>query len=261
VSRLWEIDATRTLAIAMMVAYHAAWDVWWLAPSVDIDPFGGGWRALQVACGSTFLLVVGVSFAVSTQRLEARGVTGTWARWRHHARRAVQVLGAAALVSAVTLVALGTDEWIRFGILHCIGVTMLLLPLLRPLGALGNAALGVAVILVGRLAVQGAESDVPLALVLGWTPPDGAGVDHYPLLPWAGVAMLGVAAGLLLYPGGARGPALRALLDGRTPRHARLLTWPGRHALPIYLLHQGVVIALVAAGLALAGIELDPGQR
>jgi uncharacterized membrane protein len=245
----------------MMVAYHAAWDVWYLAPSVGIDPFGGGWRALQVACGSTFLLVVGVSFAVSTQRLEARGVTGTGARWRHHARRALQVLGAALLVSAATRIALGGDDWIRFGILHCIGVTMLLLPLLRPLGPAGLALLGAAVVVTGRFVVQGERSDVPFALVLGWTPDGGAGVDHYPLLPWAGVAMLGAALGLLLYGGGSRGPALRRLLDGRTPRRAGALTWPGRHALPIYLVHQGVVIALVAAALTVAGVELDPGGR
>ena len=43
----------------MMVVYHVGYDVNLFGPSVDIDPFSGGWRALQLACGSTFLFVVG----------------------------------------------------------------------------------------------------------------------------------------------------------------------------------------------------------
>jgi len=259
VSRLWEIDGARTVAILMMVAYHAAWDVWWLAPGVDIDPFSGGWRALQVATGSSFLFIVGVSFAVATQRQRARGVTGA-ALWRHHARRAAQVLGVALVVSAGTLVALGPDEYVRFGILHCIGVAMLLLPLLARLGPWVNAVAAIPVIIAGK-ALEDAVSDVPGLLVLGWRLPDGTGVDFYPLLPWLGPVMLGLSAGLLLYPEGRRGTLVARLLDGRTPPRVAALTWPGRHALPIYLVHQPVVIALAAAVLWLAGVGVDPGQR
>ena len=38
-------------------------------------------------------------------------------------------------------------------------------------------------------------------------------------------------------------------------------TWPGRHALPIYLVHQIVLIGLTALALQLAGVTVDPGQR
>ncbi len=258
-SRLGEIDAVRTLAIAMMVAYHAAYDVWFLAPSVDIDPFGGGWRALQVATGSTFLFVVGVSLALTNARARRRGLAGA-ALWRRHARRAVEVLAAALLVSAVTYVALGADDYIRFGILHCIAATMLLLPLVVPLGPWVAAALAVPVIVAGK-ALEDATSGVPGLLILGWRPEDGAGVDHYPLLPWLGPALLGLAAGMLLYPGGARTPRLdRLAARVRVPRLGRL-TWPGRHALPIYLVHQPVLIATVAVVLTLLGVEVDPDGR
>lgn len=257
--RLWEIDAARGAAILMMVAYHASWDVWWLAPGIGIDPFGGGWRALQVACGSTFLFIVGVSFAVATQRQRERGVGGA-ELWRHHARRAGQVLGVALVVSVGTFVALGSEDYVRFGILHCIGVIMLLLPLLARLGPVVNAVAAVPVILAGK-ALEGSYDGNPLLFPLGWRLPDGSGVDYYPLLPWIGLSMLGLAAGLALYPRGARGPLLARLLDGRTPPRVGWITWPGRHALPIYLLHQPLVIALVAVVLLLAGADIDPGQR
>ena len=251
--RLWEVDLARTAAIVMMVVYHTGYDVEMLGPTVPIDPFSGGWRALQVATGSSFLFIVGVSLWISNARSRARGLSGR-ALYRRHARRAGEVLAAALLVTVVTRIALG-DDYIRFGILHCIGVAMLILPLLVRLAPPLTLALGVAVIAGGlALADAGPRSDAFGLLVLGVRRTGSAGVDWYPLLPWLGPAILGLAAGALLYPEGRRGRWGRWL---PTPAAARLLGLPGRHALPIYLVHQPVLIALVAGVLALAGVEVS----
>ncbi len=248
--RLWEVDVVRTAAILMMVAYHAAWDVFHLAPSVDVDPFDGGWRALQVACGSTFLFVVGVSLAISNARGRARGLDG-WALYRRHLRRAAQVAAAALLVTVVTLIALG-DDYVRFGILHCIAVAMVVGPLLLRLGW-WNVPLGAAVIAVGVVLESQPAGDVPGLFLLG-VPPSHGTVDWYPVLPWLGPMMIGLAVGRALYPGGRRGRWGDRLPE---PTFARTLGAPGRHALPIYLVHQGVLIPLVAAALAIAGIQVS----
>lgn len=242
----------RTVAIVLMVAYHVAYDVHLLAPQVALDPFNGGWRALQIACGSTFLAIVGISFWIGHTRAASHGLAGL-ALWRTHARRAVTVLAAAAVVSLATLVALGTEDVVRFGILHLIGVLMLLvLPLAVRLGA-WNALVGALVVALG-LAID-ARSDVPGALALGFVPPE-RGVDWYPLLPWAGPALIGIAIGSVLYPGGRRGPLL-----GRLPAVSRTglrAGTPGRHSLPVYLVHQPVLIALTAVALTLTSTEIDP---
>ncbi len=248
--RLWEVDVVRTAAILMMVAYHAAWDVFHLAPSVEVDPFDGGWRALQVACGSTFLFVVGVSLTISNARGRARGLDG-WALYRRHLRRAAQVAAAALLVTLVTLIALG-DDYVRFGILHCIAVAMVVGPLLLRLGW-WNVPLGAAVIAVGVALESRAASDVPGLFLVG-VPPSHGTVDWYPVLPWLGPMMIGLAVGRALYPGGRRGAWGDRLPE---PGFARTLGAPGRHALPIYLVHQGVLIPLVAAALTIAGIQVS----
>jgi uncharacterized membrane protein len=248
--RLWEVDVVRTGAILMMVAYHAVWDVFHLAPSVDVNPFDGGWRALQVACGSTFLFVVGVSLAISNARGRARGLRG-WPLYRRHLRRAAQVTACALLVTVATVIALG-DEYVRFGILHCIAVAMVVGPLLLPLGW-WNVPLGAAAIALGVALGDRAASDVPGLFVLGVPPAHGT-VDWYPLLPWLGPMMIGLAVGRALYPGGRRGRWGERLPE---PSFARTLGAPGRHALPIYLVHQGVLIPLVAVALAVAGIEVS----
>lgn len=255
-SRLWEIDAARTAAVAMMVVFHTVYDVSTLAPSLDVDPFGGGWRALQVATGSSFLFLVGVSAAVSNARARRRGRQGA-DLWRHHARRALQVLAAAMLVSMATFVALGSDDYVRFGVLHCIAAVMVILPLLVPLGPWPTALLALPVIVAGKLLEETAVH-TSVFVVLGWRPVWGAGIDYYPLLPWLGVGMLGLAAGLLLYPGGERGPFARRTAGRVAPgaRTARL-TWPGRHALPVYLVHQLVLLAVVALVLTVLGVDVD----
>ena len=251
-ARLWEIDLMRTLAVGLMVVYHVGYDVHMLAPQVAIDPFNGGWRALQVTTGSTFLALVGISYWLADQRGRSRGLSGL-ALWRRHARRGRQVLAAALLVSVVTLLALGAEDAVRFGILHLIATAVLVvLPLTVRLGA-WNAALGAGAI-AGGLMLNEAVSDVPGALVLGFDPGE-AGVDWYPLLPWIGATLVGVAIGAVLYPDGGRAPWLSGLVGA--PRGAVLAGAPGRHSLPIYLVHQPVLIVLTALILALTGTRIE----
>ena len=252
-ARLWEIDVMRTVAIGLMIVYHVAYDVHLLAPQVALNPFDGAWRALQVTCGSMFLALVGLSYWVAHERARSRGVSGL-ALWRLHARRGATVLAAALLVSLATVLALGTDDAVRFGILHLIGTAILVvLPLTVGLGA-WNAVLGVVAIVVGLVVVKGTASDVPGALILGFRP-DDRGVDWYPLLPWIGATHVGVAVGAVLYPGGERCQWLARL--ARAPRGAVLAGALGRHSLAIYLVHQPVLIVLTAIVLALAGADLE----
>ena len=249
--RLWEVDAARTAAIAMMVVYHVGYDLSLVGPGVPIDPFSGGWQALQIACGSTFLFVVGVSLTIANARGRARGLAG-WPLYRRHLRRAAEVGAGALAVTAVTRVAFG-DDYVRFGILHCIAVAMLIGPLLVRLGPL-NLLLALAVLLGGLQLMLGPPSDAPGLFLAGARVPGGVGIDWYPVLPWLAPFLVGLAAGRALYPGGARGAWGRRL---PSPAWARPLGAPGRHALPIYLVHQPVLVALVAAALALGGAQVS----
>lgn len=251
--RLWELDVARTTAIAMMVVFHVAYDVDMLAPDVGVEPREGGLKVLQVATGSLFLLLVGVSFSVSSARARARGLVGR-ALLRKQLRRAAEIAVAAAVVSAATWIVLD-DRWVRFGILHLIAAALLLAPLLVRLGR-WNLALGGALVLLGRW-LGGLESDIPGALALGIPPGQGStGADWYPIVPWLAPMLVGLAVGGLLYPRGERGGWGKVLPRPSQPS-AALLGIPGRHSLAVYLGHQLVLIPVVAGALLLAGVELD----
>jgi uncharacterized membrane protein len=251
--RLWELDVARTVAIGMMVVFHASYDVDMLAPQLGVEPREGGLKLLQLATGSLFLFLVGISFSVSTARARARGLAGR-ALLAKQLRRAGEILAAATAISAVTLVLLD-ERYVRFGILHLIAVALVLAPLADRLGlwTLGGA---VAILLAAQW-VDGVSSDVPGLMIFGVRPESSSvGVDWYPLLPWLAPALLGVVAGKRLYPAGLRG-AWGRYLPGLRAGTARVAGAPGRHALAVYLVHQAVLFPLVAATLFALGVDVD----
>lgn len=229
-----EIDLLRSLAIGLMIVYHAAFDLSFF-PTVPIDPFAGGWLALQRVTATLFLLLVGVSFAISFGRMERRGASVREVLWKYM-QRSFGLLICAALVSAATFFVVG-DQYVRFGALHLIAVAILLLPFLMPLKE-WNVLLAAIVLLLGHR-LSGVTVTTSLLLPLGLMPAGFASVDYLPLLPWLAPVLLGSALGNLLYN--------RGLLPRHLPqnRFTALLSLPGRNSLLLYLAHQPVILALL----------------
>lgn len=249
-TRFWEIDAARTVAIVMMVAYHAVYDVELLTPGIGPDPFRGFWGAVPEATGSLFLLVAGASLAVSDGRLKRRGVSAV-DRIRRHLRHAAVVLAAATAVTVATRVAFD-DRYVRFGILHAIGVSILIAAVTVRLGRWNLLLGGVAVL--GGLVISDVQAQSSWLAAIGLDIEGVSSVDHWPLLPWLGPMLAGVGAGAALYPGGLRRPALDPLSSqDRLPRWA---TVPGRRSLAVYLTHQLVLIPIVWGVLVVAGQDV-----
>ena len=76
----------------------------------------------------------------------------------------------------------------------------------------------------------------------GITPTRYPAVDHFPLIPWFGVALLGVALGNWVYPGGQRAFLLPDWSGLSVVRGLRFL---GRNSLTIYLIHQPILFGLL----------------
>lgn len=249
-TRYWEIDLARTVAIAMMVAYHSVYDVDLLVPGLGPDPFRGFWGALPEATGSLFLFVAGASLAVSDARLASRGASAL-DRMRRHARHALIVLSAAMVVTVATRVVF-EERYVRFGILHAIGIAILIAAVTVRFGR-WNLLLGGAAIL-GGVVVSGVQTRSTWTGIVGMDPEGFSSVDHWPLLPWIGPMLIGVAIGATLYPRGTRGPVVGVLSRARGPH--RSLTALGRRSLIVYLAHQLVLIPIVWVVLAAAGQDV-----
>jgi uncharacterized membrane protein len=233
--RFWEVDAARGVAILMMVVYHLTYDLDTFG-GYGIESTSGFWARFADATASAFLFLVGISLAISYSRAGAgRGLFGKYLR------RGLRIL-AYGMALTVVFLALGLGV-VVFGILHLIGVSIILAyPLLKHRFA--NLFLGVSIIATGwYMRAQDISSESLWLLPLGVVPENIPMPDYRPLLPWFGVVLLGLFAGNVLYGGGKR-PA-------GVPREAPLLARPlvplGRNSLFIYLIHQPILVALLAA--------------
>jgi len=235
--RFWEVDAARGVAILMMAVYHLMY---------DLDTFGGYgisstsgfWRYFADATAFSFLFLVGVSLAISYARARARRPEGSL--FGKYLLRGLFVCGWGMALTVVFL-AFGMGV-IAFGILHLIGVSIILAYPFLSL-RLPNLLLGLAIVVVGIYIqtldlVSGSSWLLPFGVV-----PEGLLMpDYRPLLPWFGVVLLGMFAGNIVY-----GEGKAPLGTGAGPQVARPLGMLGRWSLVIYLVHQPVLIATLAA--------------
>ncbi len=226
-ARLQSVDLLRGLAVALMIGFHFSYDLAHFGfARFDFyrDPF---WLHARTLILSTFLLTAGISLTLATRS----GV-----RWRPYLRRLGWIAGCAALISLASHLMFG-PRWIFFGVLHFIAVASLIgLPFVRaPRLAL---AAGLALLVFGNSFVH-PVFDRPVLQWIGLMTRKPPTEDYVPLLPWFGVVLVGVFLGDRLW---ARAPSAR-LARWRSDRPtARLLACAGRHSLPIYMLHQPLLI-------------------
>ena len=231
--RIDAVDCARGLALVGMAIYHLSWDLADFRLAPPMLPFTPQMRLLSHVVASAFLLLVGVSLALAHRN--GLNVRAFW-------RRLAIVAGAAALVTAGSFV-FAPSEPITFGILHCIAVASLLAAPFVTAPAWASLAIGLAALVAPWLG-RSTFFDPPWLLWIGLGEALPNTLDWRPLLPWAGVVFLGLGA--------ARLPGVLTWLkrpDRWRAKSAptRWISFAGRHSLPIYLVHQPILIGLLAA--------------
>jgi len=236
VSRYPEIDMFRGIAILMMILFHTVFDLsFFRVYAIDIS--SGLWKYFAYSTATLFLLIVGISLTISHSRAAASRSGYRLARKFLYRGTGIFFLG--LLVTSGTWLYL-KEGFIIFGILHLIGVSVMISPLFFRFKKY-NLVWGLLFIVTGYFLAS--VSGPVWLLPLGIHPPDFWSVDYEPLFPWTGVVLSGMGMGEYLYPGGLRRFALP-----RTPAFfIQTLAWLGRHSLVVYLVHQPVIIVLLAA--------------
>lgn len=226
--RIIFIDALRGVALFAMVAYHLSW-LTNLFGYTEFDLFGNAlWLAARTAILSSFLLISG--FLVGL----AHDAPHSWPRWF---RRVGLLVGAAALVSIGTLYSF-PDEYIFFGVLHCLSVSAVLALVFVRLPWWGIAVAAAVTLILTHLPFM-PTFDQPWLLWLGLVSRLPVTNDYVPIFPWFGVVLAGMAAGKLAGPP----DRLRRAVAG-LPAPA-LLAWPGRHTLVLYLIHPPLFLGIL----------------
>ncbi len=226
--RFWELDFLRGSACVMMALYHFLLDLQYFGV-IAAGLYTGFWGILQKSIGFTFLFLVGIGLTISYNKNRDDFA-------ERMARRGATVFGLGLVVSAITFIAV--PGWgIYFGILHLIGVSIILATPFVGKKRLSLAA-GIALILAPMIYNLRGFGITELVW-LGLSSPFRT-LDFYPVIPWFGCVLLGIAAGNHFYENGKREfkiPAAQGKLFGLTQAF-------GKNALLFYFAHQLVLLPL-----------------
>ncbi|MHA1536550.1 MAG: heparan-alpha-glucosaminide N-acetyltransferase [Alphaproteobacteria bacterium] len=246
--RLAGLDLARGLGIVLMVIYHGFWDAdhFSLLPAELFD--GAFWKWFRFAILATFVLIAGVSLSLA----HAKGLRG-----RAFLRRLAILAVCAGAITGVSALAF-PQQLIFFGVLHAIAVSSVLGLAFVGLAWGWTALAGIAVVALAGVSIAG--FDTPWLGWIGFMPEPPSSRDYVPLFPWAGVFFLGIALGRGIALGHLARRRRTAAGPGYAPRFAlgRWLASGGRHSLPIYMLHQPILFALL---FGLAWLTAQGGDK
>lgn len=218
-SRIWEIDLLRVVAITLMVIFHTVYDLNEFV-GMNIDYESTPWFLVGKVSALMFIFVSGISSVLS----------------KNSFKRGTQVFLMGMVITITTFIIM-RDEYIRFGILHFLGVSMILSIPLRKLNNISLLLLSTVSIFLG-LWLGRVTINTIFLLPFGVMYPGFVTMDYYPVFPYSGIFIMGIAFGNKLY------------LDRRESLFGRkinlgFLNWISSHSLFIYLVHQPVILGII----------------
>lgn len=238
--RFIELDLLRGLAIMSMILGHMLWnlDFYGIAP---LDR--GVYSALQMIAPNLFFLLVGICVVVGLKKKELKGIAAVNNYYKHLFIRGLKIFCLGMLLTVATMIVL-PDKPILFGVLHCIGFSIVLtIPFLKYRNY--TILFSLIIILSGSVVSQyvvNKPTIFHLAFGLHQKNIWSYTVDYFPLIPWFGICLLGVVIGDWLYCGDCR---RFRFPDLSKYRPVKICSWIGQHSLGIYLLHQPILAGLL----------------
>jgi len=240
-NRFWEIDFMRGVAIIMMVSYHSAFTLYYFdAFSIEVNK--GYWRILGRSTAIIFILLVGISLTLSYSK--TKHFKSKKEMWVKYILRGVKIISWGLLITLITFIFL-KEDYVRFGILHFIGLSIILgFPLIRY--KIINLIIGSASILIGFY-LESISISSSLLIWVGIHPNSFYTIDYFPLFPWFGLILFGIFLGNILYGGYKRAFNLPDLSNVSL---VKFFTFMGRNSLILYLLHiPFIIIVMVLFGI------------
>lgn len=233
--RIWELDALRGLCILCVIVIHFLFDLnYFLGLGLTLPAW---YLFVQQYGGVIFVVLSGCCATLGT----------------HSFRRGLVVFGCGLLITLVTfgMYQLGMaarDVVVWFGVLHLLGVCMMLFPLFRRLSIVQLLSMGIVLTAAGYL-LTGTVVSVRFLFPLGLAYEGFVSADYFPILPHLGWFLLGAGLGRRFYAD--KKTRLSGTFQSSFP--ARALCWCGRQSLWIYLLHQPIVYGILMLLVALRG--------
>jgi uncharacterized membrane protein len=216
--RIWEIDFIRGIAIVLMVIFHLVFDLSEFY-SYNFDYLKGFWYYEGKISAIMFMIVSGISITLGGNAI----------------KRGLQIFGFGMLLTLITYF-VSPKEYIVFGILHFMGISMILYHYIKKLDMKFIFILALLILYVGYR-FESMTTNVPFLFPFGLMTSNFVSLDYYPLLPYFGFFLIGTILGKLLYR------EKRSLFTFELNNNP--LSLMGRHSLLIYLVHQPLTLGIL----------------
>lgn len=220
--RISLLDGWRGLACLLMIVYHLLFDFYmfgWVGRSFI---FGTPMVIFERFIAYSYILCAGISAHYTHSNL----------------RRGLITAGAGVLVIIASFI---VDAPILFGVLQFLSAAMILYALIgrwtEKVPEKIAPFLWLGLFILTKLWTENTLVQVKWLFWLGFKYSGFVSYDYFPILPYIFLFLLGAWLGRQLKKLQERSPD-SPLLTAQAPR---VLTWPGRHSLWIYLLHQPIL--------------------
>lgn len=245
--RIWELDFFRGICVLLMIWDHFMFDIYEIFGEIWVQEIGGnlvdGLYELSVTYFTGTLretfhpIIFSIFFAIC-------GISCSFSK--NNLLRGIQALILAYVITIFTTI---IDIPIRFGVLHMLGYSILLWWLIDTLcrrnkyaTAIVSFALGCIIIILSSYLDNNFVSDIDYLPFLhdSFNYDSSYSADYFPLMPHAGVMLLGASVAPFIYN------KRKSLLPWLDKYHWHSpISFCGKHALPVYVLHQVIINALL----------------
>jgi uncharacterized membrane protein len=238
--RFIELDILRGFAIIGMIFLHILFDLDYFG----IMPLNLDIYRFQKIIPVLFFLLVGMCLIVSKNKKLHLSKEKQKEFNLHVILRGLRIFSLGMIITTITLIFM-PDKPIIFGVLHCIGLSIVFSVAFLKFKYY-NILFATLIILAGlMLGGYPVENPTAIQLAFGLHPTNLADytIDYFPLLPWFGITLLGIALGDWLYKDNKRRFTVPSLPNYRP---FSVFSWMGRHSLAIYLIHQPVIAGILS---------------
>lgn len=210
-----------------MIIYHFLFDLNFFG-LVNIEIQGISMTIFQRTVAILFVGLVGISLTLSENNNKRGYLTHFW--------RGLKLVNIAILITAATWI-FPHDGFVTFGIIHMIALSTFIAPAFFKLGK-WNFLVGLGLVSLG-IWINTLVTNSHFFFWLGLTFPEYHALDFYPILPWFGVILIGMAIGQAAYHNG------ESRLEIKNTGLINKLAFLGKNSLIIYLVHQVVLIGII----------------
>ena len=188
--RFAEIDLLRGFALSLMIVFHLLWDL----DYYGMKPLDKQTYQFAPVTPILFFLVVGIGIMLAAEKKTTKQMI----------IRSLIILSIGCCISVVSLFVL-PEKPVYFGVLHCIGISMIIGTALRRLNTWTLSAISVISMILGLILGRfHIPSSSNIMMIIGLHSNNLQTVDYFPLFPWLGIVLFGMAFSRVLYKDGKR---------------------------------------------------------